>query len=233
MHDQRPLGELRRILTRQGFPASYIERAIQEIADHREDLQAEVNSHSPSDFSSESLVNDRLGDPVVLATGFKCAMRQASWWGRHPIFNFCFLPVILFTVSLITNGWIGYELVGGREILEPSESAQIIAAKVAHGFQYAAIVGICILFFWLALRSYCGWPCACATAAILSLHGLVHFIEFRLPMDGGQGSVMWGYGLTTRITTWDFYAILIPQVILALFYICRVNSTQTNERLPA
>jgi hypothetical protein len=71
------LDEVRRRLARHALPPAYIQRFVQELSDHLEDLKEE-------NMSTEANVCSRLGQPECVAEAAVDAYRRRSFLGRHP-----------------------------------------------------------------------------------------------------------------------------------------------------
>src|ERR1700744_3838460 len=91
--------QLSRGLVERESPRTQMRRLVQEVADHREDLIQEARAEGLSGMNAEVYAETRLGDPLTLAQDLMQALRRSSWWGRHYIIGFCWLP--LLTVPLL------------------------------------------------------------------------------------------------------------------------------------
>ena len=163
-----------------GCPIKRAELHVREIADHHEDLRLQGLEDGLSEADAERRANQLLGEPVALADHLARALRQSSWWGRHRVIGFCFLPPVgVFTVSLLG---LTFVLALLRLCFSSSEWS-VLAEQgeefhlVAHGVQGACYLGTAIvaaLFCWLARRSVAGqrWAlAACAVCALQSYFG--------------------------------------------------------------
>ena len=87
-----PLTQIERRLTELACPPGQLRRKIRELAEHHEDLKRDALEEGLPEADAEARANELLGEPVALAEHLAAALRQSSWWGRHPIIGFCLLP---------------------------------------------------------------------------------------------------------------------------------------------
>lgn len=103
-------------MRRQGLPTAYVNRLVDELCDHAENILMEN-----SGMDAEQIVMDRLGSPQQLAEVARCEFQQRTFAGRHPIVAFVAGPafVILgtFVVSVmlvVASCWLIDTVTGGR-----------------------------------------------------------------------------------------------------------------------
>ncbi len=74
---KRPwLEDVRRRLAKHALPADYIDRFVEELSDHLQDIEEES-------MSTEASVHSRLGEPGQVAEAAAVAYRRRSFLGRH------------------------------------------------------------------------------------------------------------------------------------------------------
>jgi hypothetical protein len=97
------LDEAQERLARYALPPTYIQRFVDELTDHLEDLKEE-------NMSTQAAMCSRLGKPGQVAEAAVTAYRRRSFLGRHLILVFAISPVVslivLFLASLALIGLI-------------------------------------------------------------------------------------------------------------------------------
>jgi hypothetical protein len=92
MGDQPWLDRVRERLARRRLPPGYVQRFIEELADHLEDLKGE---------GMEANASSRLGEPEQLANAAVAAYRRRSFIGRRPLAAF-----LVFAVSPVIAQYV-------------------------------------------------------------------------------------------------------------------------------
>lgn len=95
--------QVRRRLVELACPPTLLKRKIREIAEHREDLKQEALEDGLSQGEAEARADELLGEPYALAEHLAAALRQSSWWGRHPILGFCVLPPLAIIGAVLLS----------------------------------------------------------------------------------------------------------------------------------
>jgi hypothetical protein len=96
---------LRKELAKRGLPRRYVERIVQELEDHQEDILEEPAAANVCSAPEEVPSWRRLGDPIQLAEAIAAEFRRATFAGRHPIFTYLAAPVPLTFLA-----WFGWML---------------------------------------------------------------------------------------------------------------------------
>ena len=91
--------QFERRLIELGCPDRRLRASVQELGDHYQDLQAAALAEGCSESEAVARAAVQLGHPVVLAENVVLGLRQASWWGRHPMIGCCVCP--LFSLAFI------------------------------------------------------------------------------------------------------------------------------------
>ena len=94
MFDTVIIGQFERRLLELGCPATQARDKARELADHHADLKQAALEEGFSETEAEARAAAQLGEPAGLAERLARAMRQSSWWGRHPVIGFCLLPLL-------------------------------------------------------------------------------------------------------------------------------------------
>ncbi len=94
------INQLRLRLVELGCPAGRLQRMVREMADHREDLVQAATAAGLAEPAAQEQADRRLGDPKKLAENLMVALRRSSWWGRHFLVVFGFLPLLATPLAL-------------------------------------------------------------------------------------------------------------------------------------
>jgi hypothetical protein len=212
MPDAVSIERFRRRLEELECPASQLRRSVREIADHREDLKNAALEEALSEAAAEARADARLGEPLMLAEQLAAAIRQASWWGRHPFIGFCLLPPVVFLLvwglglMLCAGAWRLCLTAEEWSVLAGGGGAGIrIIRTLATGTYYGAIAASAILFCWLARRSMSGLKWALIACAVCSLHSYLCFFDVT------PHCLAVGYHLASRVQ--DLGGSAIPMLI--------------------
>jgi hypothetical protein len=178
MGDPLWLNRVREQLARHNLPPSYVERFIEELVDHLEDLEEE---------NVEADLHSRLGEPEQVADAAVATYRRRSFLGRHPSAAF-----LVFAVSpLIPQYLLGMVLMlvsgvfTGNYLYEEHDLGLSLTIILCSTF-----VGI--LYGELALRLGLGTKWMLASFAVLATmaafweYGLNHgsgLLAARLPVQ--------------------------------------------------
>ena len=190
MRDSNLIRKFERRLVELGCPVATIRRAVQEMADHYEDMQQAALQEGLSAADVEVRAEKQLGEPLALAEHAASGSRQSSWWGRHRIVGFCILPPLCFgpawLLCVLLCGslfWL-IELVFGDSAENWVTGIMAQTGKagaflpIFEAVLNASMIGVFVcLFCLLARRSAAGlkWAIfACATSAV---HGLFFHIN--------------------------------------------------------
>ncbi|OAI48457.1 hypothetical protein AYO44_07000 [Planctomycetaceae bacterium SCGC AG-212-F19] len=96
MQNQPSLDSLRSELLRRGLPRKYVERVVQELAEHQQDILDEQQEIAAGNCSKDKTeATDRLGDPGKLADTIVSQFQSRTFVGRHPVLTFVVAPMPL------------------------------------------------------------------------------------------------------------------------------------------
>lgn len=209
MRNSVSLEAFRAALRRHGMPAAHASRCERELADHLEDLRAEAIANGMSETEAAEHARGVIGDLDRLAEDLSAAMKQGTWWGRHPIIGFALLPVVCFTGALLALLFWGAILGhfagwwGARETLGDSGREWLVAAiRTAY---YSLLFAVPLAFGRLAHRRRCGTRTVLWTAGALMLHSLAHQLVFAYSASGRPVGLRWTYAWHC-----DAAALLLP-----------------------
>lgn len=79
-----------------GCPLPRLQRAVREMAEHREDLLRVLVAGGMTEAEAEARADERLGNTRTLAENLMDSLQQSSWCGRHRWIAFGLLPVLVF-----------------------------------------------------------------------------------------------------------------------------------------
>ncbi|HZV36536.1 MAG TPA: hypothetical protein VFB72_18305 [Verrucomicrobiae bacterium] len=217
MPEATPIRLVEQRLVELACPPAILQRKIRELAEHREDLKREALEEGLSEDEAEERADKLLGEPYALAEHLAAALRQSSWWGRHPIIGFCLLPPFIILLCLFLGLWLGDMIT--RLILTPDQlnaladdSAGLAFFRlVLQGIYYCAIVVAAALFCWLARRTMTGLKWALAASGICALHGWLFWVQVR------PHNISAGYNYPPR-GAGHWAAILVPLAVVLFFW---------------
>ena len=99
--------DLRTGLLREGLPPAYVERVIQELTDHAEDIEMESAFMALSLSERSAMVEARLGCSENLIFHLAHAYRMHTFAGRHCLVWSLGAPILAMALSIIGLFFIG------------------------------------------------------------------------------------------------------------------------------
>ncbi len=164
MVNQAWLEEVQRRLTESNLPPTYIQRCIDELDDHLEDITEE-------NMSTDTNMSSRLGDPKQVAEAAIVAYRQRSFLGRHPTAAF-----LVFAISPVISQW--FVLIASKQLL----AATVIGRHAFKDYWIASpFIVICSTFvsiFYSELAVWLGIGKKWALASYAVLGAIAMLYEF-------------------------------------------------------
>lgn len=145
-----------------GCPVRRLQRAVREMAEHREDLLEALVAEGMAAAEAEARADERLGDPQKLAEDLMESLRRSSWCGRHRLIAFGLLPTLVFPLFwltvLVLNLSLAYALGFGwdQKRLHTAASNPLAfqyMSMVAHAADYLSIALVAAGFCMLAGRA--------------------------------------------------------------------------------
>jgi hypothetical protein len=106
---------LRAELAAEGIPRRYIDRLMDELADHETDLMEEKTMNACA--TQSDTVDRRLGQPRELAQAAAVNYRKARFVGRHPWLTFLVTPLPVLILTWIALGYVTMGLYEGLPLL--------------------------------------------------------------------------------------------------------------------
>jgi hypothetical protein len=156
------IAQLRCRLAELGCPRGRLNRFTREVADHREDLILAATRSGQAMSAASEAAYRQLGDPLTLADSLMNSFRRSSWWGRHYLFAFGFLPLVAFPLVWGLFMYMQFQLayaIGfhfdypGLHSIGNNPVTFQHWATFAYGCDYAAITLVSMLICRLARRS--------------------------------------------------------------------------------
>ena len=180
---------------------------------------------------------------------FRSALRQSSWWGRHPIVGFCVLPpfaIVVATIASLASGWGLFRLFltteEWRALIDAGAGPELLSGTFHGG--YSVVIGLmAIVFCWLARRSVSGLTWALVACGLCALHSLFfqlwvaptyvavgyylrpNWIGASIPLLVAAATVFVQRRMTNRFK----YAFVAPWMTAALMLCCVKGFAQTNS----
>jgi hypothetical protein len=143
MRDSLPwLEQLRELVNRQRLPPQYVERLVEELSDHFQDIQEEKKR---MDAEQVCTADARMGEPSELAQFVGSEYRKLCFSQKHPVVMFAVMPVLL-----LLGIWfaLGLLLVGIGSMFE--ERVELVADRFAEAGSLTKEL-ICCGVIWLPL----------------------------------------------------------------------------------
>lgn len=213
-----PIQELGRKLLRQGVPRLHAARIVQELVDHRDDLEAEGRAAGQSLEAARSAAAEKLGDIDELAEELLATRRRSYWCGRHPLISFVLLPVPAFLLLFVLIGllFLGAVL-AWSELKENLPEPNWAAVRVGFYLVLCMAITITAAFMcYLARCCYCGFKWAVTGCAVVFVHALLFHTGFVQP-DGAGHAIWMGYGLGW-LNFPELIAWAVPVLGFGLYY---------------
>lgn len=176
-----PIEQLRRRLIELGCPLPRLQRMVQEVDEHREDVFRGLVAEGMPTAEAEMRADVRLGDTRTLAENLMESLQRSSWCGRHRFIAFGLLPVVGFPLFWVTVLFLNLSLAYVFRFAWDSNKLSAAAhdpvvfphlATVVYGADYLAVALVPFAFCWLASRAgvRSSWMLfACFVCAIYSL----------------------------------------------------------------
>lgn len=187
------LDEVRWRLMRHALPPSYIQRFVEELSDHLEDLKEE-NMDTEAAYS-------RLGKPSQVAEVAAMGYRRHSLLGKHPVVAmlvFGLLPVVSLValvaleiggLLVLPDGW-GRPLFVGLSQL--GSSASVVAAYLVSLMIVVPSIFVAVLYSWLAGRSGIGKKWILLSCMILAVLAALPMCTARIAVTSADSWIRIG-----------------------------------------
>jgi hypothetical protein len=234
--DNRPRHEeLRSELARRGLPRAYIERLVAELDDHFTDLLEERSTsmgaarklQPEADHAKTNDAERRLGEPTQLAIFAAEQYHARSFWGRHPLFTFAFMPlpllaasVIFFAVAMTVVGqglnWFFHDFLSLGTV-EPRDYLMLQAVVLGVVCWYLMVVpptaaALCLCRIYRRNAIHWRWPViGCALIALVTACAT---FSFKIASEQTNGMFTIGFYWATSLD-W-FFTTWLPKFAVAM-----------------
>ena len=232
MPEMDPIQELGRKLVRQGMPRRYVIRIVQELVEHRDDLEAESLAAGQPPDSARSAAREKLGDIDELAKELLAAKRRSYWFGRHPVVSFILLPLPIFILLFLGILWLWGETSGliawtenRGKLPEPDWDAVRVGFYAALCVAFTLSTGfIC----FLARRCCCGLEWSLIGCTVFLGHALFFRTGFT-PPQGGPGTGNFWIGYSTGAPNLPELIAWTAPLLLFVLYCCLIRRAPLTE----
>jgi len=235
--DSQPWPEqLRSELRRQGLPPRYIDRLVEELADHVLDSQTE---HASMEAQPAF---ERLGTTTHLAAAARREFDLRSFAGRHPWLTFALGPVafvpILFVSLMAGTTAILWVIATTCEWLAPSWPSAETLTRLEPWILAGYDAYVRFIPFALAALIFCRWGRGChlrrwpllACAIVAIIAGF--FVTKLTPATPDQPG-LWVIGFGFRPELRQLLQLVPPLAIAGWFLVRNYSSVTTALRLPS
>ena len=197
---------LLRELRRQRLPARSVTRLVEELADHMDELYR--NSKEAKEMSTVEELENRIGNPEMLARMAGAQHRQSYFVGRHPFWCCVVAPIPLTIVcwALFMLTAVGMADVlalafgdrfqlDGRSISDWPALVVTLATGFPYFMRFVPPILATLFVSWQIRRAGLSlrWPLVSWLLIAAVAGGMV--IHMRLPQTPGTGTLQLGLGL--------------------------------------
>jgi hypothetical protein len=160
------LEELREQVKQQGLPPQYVERLLQELSDHFQDIQGEKKG---MDAEKVCIPGTRMGEPGDLARFIGSEYRKQHLGQKHPVVMFAVMPVLLLLAI-----WAGLMLVAYIIDSVLGEAAGSVVDDftkqlISYGVIWLPVALTTVVFCRATRHRRLNWRWSLLTAAILAI----------------------------------------------------------------
>jgi hypothetical protein len=225
------LEALRADLHRQGLPADYIDRFVQELDDHIEDLilEQEANMHTEVRETKADLaevVEGRLGSREELSHRAVSEYRRESFTSLHPVLMFLIAPIpavilcwaLFFPLACLAPEGLGFVMGYGLGLIhEPVTNwppAFTWTVRHLHGLS-AFIPPALVILLWCRLfrRSGRARRWGMASCLLIAMTAGIYFTRLEPPTVDTKGKLTVGFCLTSSPTWQQLLQFFFPLVL--------------------
>ena len=224
-----PFDNLARTLIRRGLARADAVRLAEELADHRDDLMADLQAAGLSEEGAKTEAERRLGTVPDLTRAALRAHRHLTWCGRHPVLAYAVFPALVTPTLLvllhlaIAAPFIFFE-VPALHIPVQWQAPVAFAARCLF-LAYPVVLGI--LYDRSVRNRALAWPWRVAAVAAPALFGIWCRQTIRFPeLPDHRG--MYGIGVTAMPSLVQCAVVL---GMLALYFVTIHVRTERSARL--
>lgn len=206
MHNPLSLESMSIELVRKGLPSKYVQRVVQELADHQQDIEDEgLGIRTSGGSSSPTREADRLGDPHSLVNAIVSTYRARTFWGRHPWLTFVIAPIPVVILSFIGVILLAVLMERAGDCIgigmwpehKPISEWPVFSVwcllSFYYGLMFAPSVLVSVSLCRLAARAGRGYRWVLAGCLMVGLFAGSVCYRCVLPATPGTGSIMIGW----------------------------------------
>jgi hypothetical protein len=217
------LDSIRTALSRRCAPPAYVERLAGELAEHREDLVADLIAGGLERGVAEAEADRRIGDPIAIAEAAASVLRDTSWTTRHPVLALVLLPALtlplIWAAILLLAAAAGGILSPSFDSDPPSPWARTLLSISCVACTYCVPAAAGAVFYVIARRRFAGgiraWTPPLVLAAISS------FAVARVFFDASSAST--GRLVVGAHATPDPLRLFLPLASVLLLELSRIS----------
>jgi hypothetical protein len=239
-------------LVKHGLGLREVERRIQEVADHYEDLKQAAMDSGLAEAEAESKAAASIGQVDLLADQMASSARRSHWQGRHRFLAFCLLPPIAVSAMLLA---ILFSTILVIQLLLPNTmqtntTADPVFPKLAvlvfSLIKYAATAFAAFTFYRMAQRAAVGFGWVLAASALCGFHSYLMQANasahsFTLGFSSNNGDLrglflpllivlaLWARQMRRELNLSPALLCLLP-VLAGLMTGCASGPTPVHER---
>ncbi|MGA2797245.1 MAG: hypothetical protein ABSE63_06700 [Thermoguttaceae bacterium] len=192
--------ELQKRLRRHALPPTYVQRFVEELNDHLQDIKEE-------DMSTEADVFSRLGAPQQVAEAAITAYKRRSVIGRHPaaaflvfavspILSLIALSMLILVGLVLLNGicsWLGFKILDAKPI---GELGSIIINYLMSSLIIITPAIIAnVLYCKIAKGLSLGRKWMCVSCVMIAVTASLAFIQVKFSSVPGNNVLTLGIGI--------------------------------------
>ena len=237
MANRQWLEQLKRQLAEKRLPSTYIQRFMEELSDHFEDLTEDT-------MRNEEDCVAQLGEPAQVADAAVVAYRQRTVFGRHPVMKYLVFGIspsaaIILAFTLVLWGFMACtELCETLGMGEPLSS--FFHSFDASALEWAAAIVTLMLPTMLLAIFYCRWArrselgkkwiwISCSILAIIAVLPIYQVTMSDIP---GESALRVVAGIGTGMiphTVLQYTQMLVPLAV-GLWYLRRARDPQPTDQ---
>ena len=177
MREASTISQVEHRLVELSCPPALLQCKMRELAEHREDLRQEALEEGLSQSQAEARADELMGEPYGIAEHLAAALRQSSWWGRHPVLGFCVLPplailsavMLLFTL-VFWSAPVVFPLDLASELANDA-SGVVFILNFWQAIYCLTVLVVAAVFVRLSRRAIAGIKWAVMACVMCALHG--------------------------------------------------------------
>lgn len=201
-----------------GLPKTYVNRVINELNDHIEDIVTTERQRGLTEVDARASAEEQIGAEDYLFHNIVRTARRGKALGRHPTLSFVVLPVLTFCLVPAFAIFLLTQVI--LPLLGPDDSTdKLYISVVTGGFwfvKYALPFLLAGIFCYVARMALCGYRWGTTAVLIGTLTNLLAYLNISFTP---QRQIQLGLVLppSMPVVRDNIFALLIPVFSLALF----------------